>query len=228
MEITNYTHYSTDDLKSLINLIEKRADFVAWRTDSAFVFTEFDPKNPYIHDRSYRWNKNAPKTKRYVAKMRWAALSSIGLLVPRKIYENPLEALVQDDIALAPEGMVVQILATLLDRCSIGSYGHQYTGANVPSLRVLENVETKRPKSDPKKIEGERKVYIKRNLRGFAYDARRAGRELTKGYNKQVKAAAFHLKAEKDRLASVDAAFNDAVTALAQLEAAINVIESGV
>lgn len=227
MDIINYTRYSTEDLQRIVRFIEARQGFATWRTDR-LVFQEFDPKNPFITDRR-RWrNTTGEKVKRYVSKMRWVAMDSISLLVPSKIYENPLEALVQDDAALAPADMLVQIGNSLLDRCNIGSYNSKLTGGDLPSLRVLDRPETKKPKADPKKVEGARREYIKRNLRGFAWDTRRAVREMSKGYNKQIKAAAHHLKAEKGRLASIDSAFSDAITALAHLEAIINTTESGV
>lgn len=225
MEITNYTRYSTEDLQRIVRVIETMSGFTAWRTDK-IVFKEFDPKNPYITNRrSWGQQANEQKQKRYVSKMRWVDMGSISLLIPSKIYENPLEALVQDDTALAPVAMLVQIGNALLDRTNIGSYGSKLTGGDLPSLRVLERPETKKPKLDKDKVEGARKEYAKRNIRSFGWTTRRAMSELAKSHKNDIKAAGHHLREQKSRLDSINAAYADALVALSRLEAVINVAE---
>lgn len=231
MEIINYTHYSTEDLKQFVAHIESEKGFQKWRTDGPLVFQEFDPKNPYITDRR-RWslNKSGDKAKRFVSKMRWADMNSISLLVPRKIFDNPIQALTQDENVTAPAGMIEQIVLALRERRHSDFIAMRETAdvaLNLP-LRVLDKVEAKKPKTDKKAIEGARKEYIKRNLRHFGWETRKAARELTKGHQKQVKAAAHHLREEKFRLDAIDIAFSDAVRALARLESVINTIETAV
>jgi hypothetical protein len=227
MEIVNYTRYSTEDLQVLIRTVEAFSGFSSWRPNIAqLVFKEFDPKNAYITTRAHRWN-GAAKEKRYVAKTRWSDLAAVGLLVPGKIYENPLEALSQGDGEVAPADMVAKIVEALMGRANVTPYNAKVSTAHL-SLRVLKKAATKKPKVDPTEIDTARKSHTQRNLRGFNYDVRRAQREVSKGYAKHISAAGHHLRAEQTRLEPIRVAFKEAMAAMARLESIITAIETAV
>ena len=138
MEIVNYTRYSTEDLQVLIRTVEAFSGFSSWRPSIAqLVFKEFDPKNAYITTRSHRWNATAPKEKRYVSKTRWSDLTAVGLLVPGKIYENPLEALSQGDGEVAPADMVAKIVETLIGRANVAPYNAKVSRENMCLLLMV-------------------------------------------------------------------------------------------
>ena len=227
MEIVNYTRYSTEDLQVLIRTVEAFSGFSSWRPNIAqLVFKEFDPKNAYITTRAHRWN-GAAKEKRYVAKTRWSDLAAVGLLVPGKIYENPLEALSQGDGEVAPADMVAKIVEALMGRANVTPYNAKVSTAHL-SLRVLKKAATKKPKVDPTEIDTARKSHTQRNLRGFNYDVRRAQREVSKGYAKHISAAGHHLRAEQTRLEPIRVAYKEAMAAMARLESIITAIETAV
>ena len=227
MEIVNYTRYSTEDLQVLIRTVEAFSGFSSWRPNIAqLVFKEFDPKNAYITTRAHRWN-GAAKEKRYVAKTRWSDLTAVGLLVPGKIYENPLEALSQGDGEVAPADMVAKIVEALMGRANVTPYNAKVSTAHL-SLRVLKKAATKKPKVDPTEIDTARKSHTQRNLRGFNYDVRRAQREVSKGYAKHISAAGHHLRAEQTRLEPIRVAYKEAMAAMARLESIITAIETAV
>ena len=228
MEIVNYTRYSTEDLQVLIRTVEAFSGFSSWRPNIAqLVFKEFDPKNAYITTRYHRWNATEPKEKRYVSKTRWSDLTAVGLLVPGKIYENPLEALSQGDGEVAPADMVAKIVEALMGRANVTPYNAKVSTAHL-SLRVLKKAATKKPKVDPTEIDTARKSHTQRNLRGLNWDVRRAQREVSKGYAKHISAAGHHLRAEQTRLEPIRVAFKEAMAAMARLESIITAIETAV
>ena len=228
MEIINYTRYSTEDLQVLIRTVEAFSGFSSWRPNIAqLVFKEFDPKNAYITTRAHRWNATAPKEKRYVAKTRWSDLAAVGLLVPSKIYENPLEALAQGDEEVAPAEMVAKIVEALMGRANVAPYNAKVSTAHL-SLRVLKKAATKKPKVDPTEIDTARKSHTERNLRGFNWDVQRAQREVSKGYAKHISAAGHHLRAEQTRLEPIRVAFKEAMAALARLESIVSAVGAAV
>ena len=228
MEIINYTRYSTEDLQVLIRTVEAFSGFSSWRPNIAqLVFKEFDPKNAYITTRAHRWNATAPKEKRYVAKTRWSDLAAVGLLVPSKIYENPLEALAQGDEEVAPAEMVAKIVETLMGRANVAPYNAKVSTAHL-SLRVLKKAATKKPKVDQREIDTARKSHTERNLRGFNWDVQRAQREVSKGYAKHITAAGHHLRAEQTRLEPIRVAFKEAMAALARLESIVSAVGAAV
>jgi hypothetical protein len=228
MEIINYTRYSTEDLQAMVRTVEAFSGFSSWRPGIAkLVFKEFDPKNPYITTRQHRYNPGAPKEKRYVSKMLWRDMTAVGLIVPGKLFANPLEALALGNLEVAPADMVAKIVETLVGRANVAPYNAKLATSHL-SLRVLKKAETKKPKADPTEIDEARKSRTQRNLQDLSYDVRRAQREVRKGYAKHVSAATHHLRAKQTRLEPIRVAYKEAMDAMARLEATIDSIASEV
>jgi hypothetical protein len=215
MNIINYTHYHTDDIRSIAEHVEKFPGFSGWAVDQ-LVFTEFDPKNPYESSgRRYRYSNSGAPVKKYTSKMRWADRARLSLLVPSKIYENPLEALAQGEDQFAPKAMVAAIVVALRERANGINYNAK-VGAELPGLRVLGKVEQKRPMSNSDTLT-QRNTYARRNLGVPSYDARRAIRELAACQKKNLKAARTHLKERAGLVDPVEAAIIDAINALGRV-----------
>jgi hypothetical protein len=228
MEIINYTRYSTEDLQVLIRTVEAFSGFSSWRPNiTQLVFKEFDPKNPYITTHTHRRNPAAPKEKRYVTKTRWRDLTSVGLLVPGKLFGSPLEALALGNLETAPADMVAKVVETLLGRANVTPYNAKVTTSHL-SLRIMKKAATKKPKVDPVEINVSREAHTRRNLRAFGWDVRKAQKEVSKGYAKHISAAEHHLKAQKSRLEPLRVAYKEAMDAMARLEAFINSTEASV
>ena len=224
MDIINYTHYCTDDIRNIVARVEKLYGFTGWSVEQ-LVFNEFDPKNPYLPEvRRYRYSATPEREKKYVSKQRWADRTRISLLVPSKIYDNPIEALAQGETATAPAAMVQAIYAALRDRANGIGYNDK-TPTDLPDLRVLQTVEQKRPKSNADTLK-QRNVYARRNLGVPVYDARRAIRELAACQKKNLKAARTHLKERAGLVDPVEAAIVDALHALTRVMAAAENVRS--
>lgn len=229
MDIINYTRYSTEALQKIVSVVESMQDFRNWRMPGPLVFKEFDPKNPYITERRRRWNVNGePLERRYVSKMSWRDMSSISLLVPRKLHDNPMEALVQDESNMvAPVAMVEQLAKNLRDRTNFSSYGLKIEG--LPELPVFAKPETKLVKTVT--AEAERQVrndHARRNIKSIAWDARAAARNLHKAHSKHLKVARTHLKDRKSILDEAEQMYREAMVALARFEMVLNQAEAAV
>jgi hypothetical protein len=222
MEIINYTHYSTEDIKTIVDKVAASEGFTGWGIDQ-LTLTEFNPKNPYeSRGRSYHYNNTGAKVKKYTSKMRWSVRGSLSLLVPAKIYENPLEALSQGEVQNAPAAMVKAIVLALRERANFNHYNAHTPEAEGLILRVLPKAEQRRPKSGIDTLES-RNTYARRNLSAPCYDARRAIRELSASQKKNLKSARTHLKDRAKLVDPVDVAINNAIHALGLvIEAAEN------
>jgi len=224
MDIINYTHYHTDDIRSIMARVEQLHGFTAWGVDQ-LVLTEFNPKNPYLNaSRRYRFGATHERVKKYTSKMRWADRSRLSLLVPSKLYDNPLEALSQGEVQLAPVALSVALYVALRERAN--GIGYNVKNENdLPHLRVLETAPQKRPKSNNDTL-AMRNTYARRNLGVPVYDARRAIRELTASQKKNLKAARTHLKERAGLVDPVNDAIIDAINALTRVMAAAENVRS--
>ena len=227
MEITNYTRYNTDDIRAILARIEKESTFTGWRNGMAsLTISEFNPSNPYVTVRSGPSNR-AVQVKRYVSKTMWARPFQMSILTPGKIYENPLQELVQEGEQEVPKDMVQAVAASLWFRA------HRTTwSANAPNyadmpIRVMKKAAEKKPKNEKSAVEA-RDTFAKKNVQVVEWTAARARHELQRLSKKHLGIAETHLKDRKhlvqpllDAVADAESAL-DRVTSIARsLSAAI-------
>ena len=228
MEITNYTRYNTDDLKALIADIEAWPEFTRWRTSTPFVFSEFNPKNPYVSNRRRWGTAHETKQRRYTSKLIWARMSQMSILTPSKIYDNPLAALSLEGDRAVPREMLEAVFAAISERADFSSYKvHQHVRPSAGlTLRVMDKPAERKPKST-KQAEDTRKEYAGRHLRMAQWEAAHAANGLSRKAVKHVNTAGTHMKAKKSLLAPLYEAVNEAVSALRRVEAVSKKIQSG-
>ena len=227
MEITNYTRYNTDDIRAILARIEKESTFTGWRNGmDTLTISEFNPSNPYVTVRSGPSNR-AVQVKRYVSKTMWARPGQMSILTPGKIYENPLQELVQEGEQEVPKDMVQAVAASLWFRA------HRTTwSANAPNyadmrIRVMKKAAEKKPKNEKSAVEA-RDTFAKKNVQVVEWTAARARHELQRLSKKHLGVAGTHLKDRKhlvqpllDAVADAESAL-DRVTSIARsLSAAI-------
>ena len=225
MEIKNYTRYNTDDIRAILERIEKESNFTGWRNGmQTLIISEFNPSNPYVTVRSGPSNRSV-QVKRYVSKTMWGRPGQVSILTPGKIYENPLQELVQEGEQEVPKDMVQAIGASLWAR------GHRMAwSANAPNyadmrIRVMKKAAEKKPKNEKSAVEA-RDTFAKRNVQVVEYTAARARHELHRLSKKHIGVAGTHLKDRKhllqpllDAVADADRAL-DRVTSIARSLAA--------
>jgi len=226
MELTNYTRYNTEDLQKIVDHVSQLNGFKAWAVDK-LVFSEFDPKNPNLPGRRWGHGGGDKPVKKYIAKMCWSDRSRIALLVPSKIYDNPLEALAQNEEELAPVAMLKAVVGAVRDRGDGSHYRHDDNGIEVGglTLRVMKKAAQRKPKSNDD-TRAMRNTYARRNLDVPSYDARRAIRELSNCQKKYLKAARTHLKERAGLVDPVEAAIIDAINALGRVIVATENVRS--
>jgi hypothetical protein len=227
MEITNYTRYNTDDIRAILARIEKESTFTGWRNGMAsLTISEFNPSNPYVTVRSGPSNR-AVQVKRYVSKTMWARPGQMSILTPGKIYENPLQELVQEGEKEVPKDMVQAVAASLWFRA------HRTTwSANAPNyadmrIRVMKKAAEKKPKNEKSAVEA-RDTFAKRNVQIVEWASTKAHHEVKRLAKKHLGVAGTHLKDRKhlvqpllDAVADAESAL-DRVTSIARsLSAAI-------
>ena len=196
MEITNYTRYNTDDIKAMVDSIQLENSFVGWRAGiSTLTISEFNPSNAYITVRSY--NQPTKQRKRYVAKTVWARPGQMSILTPTKIYENPLEELVQNGEQEVPKAMLTAVYENLRHRAHYSDYNA--SSKAIPAdlrLRVMKKAAIKKPKSEKSAVAA-REEYAARNVRVVQWSAHKCERQMRRLAKKHLGVAETHLKERK-------------------------------
>jgi hypothetical protein len=196
MEITNYTRYNTDDIKAMVDSIQLESSFTGWRSGiSTLTISEFNPSNAYITVRSY--NQATKQHKRYVSKTVWSRPGQMSILTPTKIYENPLEELVQNGEQEVPKAMLQAVMLSLRNRANYTDY--KASSAPIPAhlrLRVMKKAATKKPKSDKSAVAA-REEYAARNIRVVQWSAHKCAGELRRLAKKHLGVTETHLKERK-------------------------------
>ena len=213
MEITNYTRYNTDDIRAILERIEKESNFTGWRNGmQTLTISEFNPSNPYVTARSGPSNR-AVQVKRYVSKTMWSRPGQMSILTPGKIYENPLQELVQEGEQEVPKDMVQAIGASLWAR------GHRTAwSANAPNyadmrIRVMKKAAEKKPKNEKSAVEA-RDTFAKRNVQIVEWASIKAHNEVKRLAKKHLGIAETHLKDRKHLVQPLQDAVADAKRAL--------------
>lgn len=216
MEITNYTRYNTDDIRAILERIEKESNFTGWRNGmQTLTINEFNPSNPYVTAWSGPSNR-AVQMKRYVSKTVWSRPGQMSMLTPGKIYENPLQELVQEGEQEVPKDMVQAIGASLWAR------GHRIAwSGNAPDyadmrIRVMKKAAQKKPKNEKSAVEA-RDTYAKRNVRLVEWAACRGNNEVRRLDQKHLGVAETHLKDRAHLVQPLRDAVADAERALARV-----------
>lgn len=215
VEITNYTRYNTDDIKAMVDSIQLANSFTGWRAGiSTLTISEFNPSNAYITVRSY--NQPTKQLKRYVAKTVWARPGQMSILTPTKIYENPLEELVQNGEQEVPTAMATAVYESLRNRATFSTYKAEFAKPPGMSLRVMKKAATKKPKSEKSAVAA-REEYAARNIRVVQWSAHKCESELRRLGKKHLGVAQTHLKERKDMVQPLRDAVLAAELALQQV-----------
>lgn len=214
MEINNYTRYNTDDIRAILERIEKESNFTGWRNGmQTLTINEFNPSNPYVTTRS---GYATVQTKRYVSKTMWSRPGQMSMLTPGKIYENPLQELVQEGEQEVPKDMVQAIGASLWTR------GHRTAWtSNAPNyadmrIRVMKKAAQKKPKNEKSAVEA-RDKYAKTNVQTLEWASSRAYNEVRRLAQKHLGVAETHLKDRAHLVQPLRDAVADAERALARV-----------
>jgi hypothetical protein len=227
MEIKNYTRYNTDDIRAILERIEKESNFTGWRNGmQTLTISEFNPSNPYVTARSGPSNR-AVQVKRYVSKTMWSRPGQMSILTPGKIYENPLQELVQEGEQEVPKDMVQAVAASLWAR------GHRTAwSANAPNyadmpIRVMKKAAEKKPKNEKSAVEA-RDTFAKRNVQIVEWAARKGHNEVRRLAQKHLGVAETHLKARAYLVQPLRDAVADAERALARVTSIAQSLSAGI
>jgi hypothetical protein len=153
------------------------------------------------------------QVKRYVSKTMSARPGQMSILTPGKIYENPLQELVQEGEQEVPKDMVQAVAASLWAR------GHRTTwSANAPNyadmpIRVMKKAAGKKPKNEKSAVEA-RDTFAKRNVQIVEWASTKARGEVSRLAKKHLGVAETHLKDRKHLVQPLQDAVADAERAL--------------
>ena len=213
MEITNYTRYNTDDIKAILKRIEMEPTFTGWRNGMAtLTISEFNPSNPYVTVRSGPSNR-AVQVKRYVSKTMWARPWQMSILTPGKIYENPLQELVQEGEQEVPKDMVQAVAASLWARAHRTTWSAGAPNYADMRIRVMKKAAEKKPKNEKSAVEA-RDTFAKRNVQIVEWASTKARGEVSRLAKKHLGVAETHLKDRKHLVQPLQDAVADAERAL--------------
>ena len=215
MEITNYTRYNTDDLKAMVDSIQLESGFSGWRGGMTMLtISEFSPSNLMV--KVYRSSRTI-MVRRYTSKIVYSRPAQMSILTPSKIYENPLEELVQNGEQEVPKAMIEAVFMSLRSRATYSSY--RSGGDPVPDtmrLRVMKKVAARKPKNE-KSTAAARDVYATRNVSIVRWQAHKSANELTRLAKKHLGVTETHLKERKHMVQPLRDAVAAAELALQQV-----------
>jgi hypothetical protein len=158
--IRNFTRYNTDDLIAIqvrveAYLVTRGAPLTALNRVDNIEFHHYEPGDPSAKNK--KWNGkgyDVTETRKYVGAMSYARPERVQLLVPKLLYENPLEALaVSSDAEIAPAEMVQRIAMDIVRRYEFDEWHYRDSSGKAElttdglTLRIEAKVQSKKPNS---------------------------------------------------------------------------------